>query len=67
MKPTIVIHAGPTEPANAYPAGRHDNTWFWIDADDFNSKVAYSILQTLLALARGVTASQPAVLTIPAG
>jgi hypothetical protein len=67
MKPVIVIHAGPTEPANAYTAARHGNTWFWIDADDFNSKIAYSILQTLLALARGATAAQPAVLTIPAG
>lgn len=67
MKPVIVVHAGPTEPTNAYTAVRHGNTWFWIDADDFNSKIAYSILQTLLALARGATAAQPAVLTIPAG
>jgi hypothetical protein len=67
MKPVIVIHASPTQPANAYAAVRHDNTWYWIDADDFNSKIAYSILQTLLALARGATAAQPAVLTIPAG
>jgi hypothetical protein len=67
MKPAIVIHAGSTEPANAYTSARHDNTWFWIDANDFNSKIAYSILQTLLALARGATAAQPAVLTIPAG
>jgi hypothetical protein len=67
VKPAIVIHTGPTEPTNAFTAARHDTTWFWIDADDFNSKIAYSILQTLLALARGATAAQPAVLTIPAG
>ena len=67
MKPAIVIHAGPNKPANAYVAVRRGDTWFWIDADDFDSKVAYSILQTLLALARGATAATPAVLSIPAG
>jgi len=67
MKPVIVIHAGPTKPANAQVAARHGDAWFWIDADDFDSKVAYSIVQTLLALARGATAATPAVLSIPAG
>ena len=67
MKPAIVIHSGPTKPANAHVAARHGDAWFWIDADDFDSKIAYSILQTLLALARGATAATPAVLSIPAG
>jgi hypothetical protein len=67
MKPTITIHAGTTEPTNAYTSARYADAWFWIDDRDFNSKVAYTILQLLIALVEGSTTGRGPILTIPAG
>jgi hypothetical protein len=53
-------------PADAFTSVRYQQTWFWIDNGDFDSKLAFTVVQILLALAR--TANAPgAILTIPAG
>jgi hypothetical protein len=45
---------------------QYRRTWFWIAEDDFDSKLAFTVLQILLALARTETAPG-AIVTIPAG
>ncbi len=67
MKPIIRTHVGRSAPPNAYTAVRYGDAWFWIDDSDFNSKVAYTILELLIALAQGSTDGRAPVLTIPAG
>jgi hypothetical protein len=60
----VVIHSGANAPSPAYATARYGRTWFWIDENDFDSKLAFSVLQVLLAMAR--TSVPPgAVLTIP--
>ncbi|MCQ8240606.1 hypothetical protein [Rhizosaccharibacter radicis] len=65
-RPVIVIHSAPREPKEAFVRVRYNKTWFFISDTDFDSKVAFTILQTLLALAKTSTAPG-AIVTIPAG
>jgi hypothetical protein len=65
-RPVVVVHSGAKAPHQAFVAIRYHQTWFWISDDDFDSKVAFSIVQILLALTQSTNASG-AVLTIPAG
>ena len=67
LKPIIRVHSGSRAPPGADTTIEYGGTWFWIDPDDFNSKVAYTVLSLLIALAEGSTAGQGAVITIPAG
>lgn len=67
QSPIIRVHSGRTEPANTDTAVRYGQIWFWIDDRDFNSKIAYTLLGFLIALAQGTPAGQAPVLTIPAG
>ena len=62
----IAIRSGPSAPADNFVAARYDGDTYWISATDFRSKLAFEILQNLLALA---TTSHPtgAIVTIPAG
>ena len=65
-RPVVIIHSGTAAPADAFTSVRYQQTWFWIDNGDFDSKLAFTVVQILLALAR--TANAPgAILTIPAG
>jgi hypothetical protein len=65
-RPVVIIHSGKAAPADTFTSVRYHQTWFWIDNGDFDSKLAFTALQILLALAR--TANAPgAILTIPAG
>ncbi len=65
-KPAVVIHSGRSAPADAFTDIEYDHEWFWIADDDFDSKLAFTMLQILLALAK--TSSTPGTLiTIPAG
>ena len=62
----VSIHSGPSAPDDAFVAIRFDRSWYWISARDFRSKLAFAVLQNLLALAQ--TKQPPgAVVTIPAG
>ncbi|WP_419728957.1 hypothetical protein [Lichenicola sp.] len=62
----VAIHSGRSAPDDAFVAIEYDRHWYWISSRDFRSKLAFAVLQNLLALAQS---KQPpgAVVTIPAG
>jgi hypothetical protein len=62
----VIVHSGSKAPDNAFVSVQYKHTWFWISDDDFDSKVAFSIVQTLLSLAQ-TTNAPGTVITIPAG
>jgi len=66
LKPIITVHSGRAEPSDAATAVKYHGSWFWIDGNDFNSKVAFTILGLLISVMQG-TAGQVPILTIPAG
>jgi hypothetical protein len=61
----VVIHSGETAPADVFTSVQYRRTWFWIAEDDFDSKLAFTVLQILLALARTEVAPG-AIVTLPA-
>jgi hypothetical protein len=64
-RPVVIIHSGPAAPADVFTSAQYRRSWFWIAEDDFDSKLAFTVLQVLLALAR--TEIPPgAIVTIPA-
>jgi hypothetical protein len=65
-RPVVIIHSGAAAPADVFTAVQYRRTWFWIAEDDFDSKLAFTVLQILLALARTEIAPG-AIVTIPAG
>ena len=64
-RPVVVIHSGAAAPSDAFTAVQYHQSWFWITNDDFDSKLAHTVLQLLLALSRAPSAPG-AVVTIPA-
>jgi hypothetical protein len=65
-RPVVIIHSGRNAPTRAFAIVRYgDNQYFWIEEDDFDSKLAFTVLRVLLALARNAN-SPAAVVTIPA-
>ena len=61
----ITIHSGPRPPGRSYVQVRHEGSWFWIDRDDFESKLHFAyLLMILRASARDEQSGAP-VLTIP--
>jgi len=65
-RPIVIVHSSDKEPRDAFVMVQYGKTWFWIDDRDFDSKVAFTIVQTLLDLAK-TTSAPGAVITIPAG
>jgi hypothetical protein len=65
-RPVVIIHSGAAAPADVFTSAQYRRTWFWIAEDDFDSKLAFTILQILLALARAEI-PPGAIVTIPAG
>jgi hypothetical protein len=65
-RPVVIIHSGSAAPADVFSSVQYRRTWFWIAEDDFDSKLAFTILQILLALARAEI-PPGAIVTIPAG
>jgi len=65
-RPDVAIHCGKRPPEDSYAAVEYHGTWFWIDSNDFRSKLAFTMVQVLSALA--ATSHTPGtVITIPAG
>jgi hypothetical protein len=65
-RPVVIIHSGVAAPSDVFTSVQYLRTWFWIAQDDFDSKLAFTVLQILLALVR--TEIPPgAIVTIPAG
>jgi hypothetical protein len=63
-RPTIVVHTGASRPAASYVAVQVDEKWFWVDRNDFPSKLAFSILEILKDLAESPSGAASPVLTI---
>ncbi|MDX3910696.1 MAG: hypothetical protein QHC67_12895 [Sphingobium sp.] len=64
-RPTVIIHSGDKPPSDNFTVSQYRDRWYWIDAADFDSKLAFSVMQTLLTLAETTTQSNT-VVTIPA-
>jgi hypothetical protein len=62
----VTIHSGPSKPDDSFGVVEYDKTWFWIDNNDFDSKVAFTFITIMLAAAKTITAPG-AIITIPAG
>jgi len=65
-RPVVIVQSGHKAPHDAFVAIQYHQTWFWISGDDFDSKIAFSLVQILLALTQTTNASG-AIITIPAG
>ncbi len=65
-RPVVVVHSGSKAPPDAFVGIQYHRTWFWISNNDFDSKIAFSVVQILFALVQTTNASG-AVITIPAG
>jgi len=65
-RPVIIIHSGMTSPKDAFTSVEYNDKVFWVNNNDFDSKLAFTTLQILLALAKTSTAPNT-VVTIPAG
>ncbi|WP_267298723.1 hypothetical protein [Neokomagataea tanensis] len=65
-RPEVAIHSGPEAPDRRYAAIQYNDTWYWIDEKDFQSKLAFTMVQVLSALA-ATNHAAAAVVTIPAG
>jgi hypothetical protein len=64
LRPVVVIHSSAAAPKAAFAAAHYGPTWFYIAEDDFDSKLAFTVVQILFALSRSSNAPG-AVLTIP--
>ncbi len=65
-RPEVVIHSSHKAPERRYAAVEYNDMWFWIDEKDFQSKLAFTMVQVLSALA-ATNHTGGAVVTIPAG
>ena len=61
-----LFHVGDQPPKNAYTTIAYQDHAYWIDARDFDSKFAFSTVQSLIALAETSQNSKAPVVTIPA-
>jgi hypothetical protein len=65
--PLISIKSGTAKPADPFVAIEYEKHWFWIDADDFDSKRVFTFLMLVLMLSETGEGGKLPVLTIPAG
>jgi hypothetical protein len=65
-RPIVVVHSGLIAPLHNYTAVDYASSKFWIEASDFDSKYALSLVQDLMALAEVTDTSRAPVVTIPA-
>ncbi len=65
-RPVVIIHAGDAAPQDAFVAVTYRGHSYWISDTDFDSKLAFSVVQIIMALAATSHASGT-VITIPAG
>ena len=62
----IRIHSGKSMPPDAFVSVKYENSWFWIDKGDLESKQMFSLIMMLFTMVdTGPRENQP-VLTIPA-
>lgn len=66
QRPIAIVHAGPKPPSDSYASVKYNGQSFWIDQNDFDSKVAFTTIEILRALAASGTSAPGTVVTIPA-
>jgi len=67
LRPTVVVRTSPNKPQSAYAAVQYQGRWFWIADTDYDSKIAFSVIQIVMSIAQGDADGRKApVLTIPA-
>jgi hypothetical protein len=67
QRPVVVVRTSRSQPQSTYIAVQFKNRWFWVADTDFDSKVAFSIVQILMDIAHDDTsATKGPILTIPA-
>ena len=63
-RPVILVRSGRSRPEGAFTAVEYRGKWFWVDDQDFDSKLAFTMIEILLAL--GKTSAPPGtIITIP--
>ncbi|TDG33474.1 hypothetical protein [Paracraurococcus ruber] len=66
-RPSILVRSGPAAPAGSYVSVRIGDAWYWVEDTDYQSKLAFSILELLKSIAEGARGASLPVLTIPTG
>lgn len=66
-RPMIVIRTGPRVPDHPYAEVKVRDRWYWIEDEDYQSKLTFTILELLKRIAEGGRGTAPPVLTIPTG
>lgn len=61
-----MVKTGEKPPKDAYVNVLYDESSYWIDRGDFDSKYAFTVVQNLMALAEVTDTSKSPVVTIPA-
>ena len=61
----LTIRSSESEPANAAIAVQHNGTWFYVAANDLNSKATFVRLNALFEVTAGRVAGTDPILTIP--
>lgn len=64
LPPLIRIHAGKSQPADAFAAVKYRDYWYWIDDRDFKSKGIFTFLMIIMTLAEKGEEVQAPVVTI---
>jgi hypothetical protein len=65
--PLVRIHSGTSKPEGAHVVTKHNGLWFWIDAQDAQSKRMFLMAQILLSLNDTSGGANAPVVTIPTG
>jgi hypothetical protein len=62
----IVVQNGKNEPDDSFVDVNYHDAWYWIMDTDADSKVAFTVVEILDALAQSSSSSQAPLVTIPA-
>jgi len=65
-RPTVVVQSAKQAPADAYVAVAYRGSSYWIADTDFDSKYAFTVLQSLMALAEASQDNKAPIITVPA-
>jgi hypothetical protein len=63
----MAVHSQKERPASAAVAVQHRGWWFYIADNDTNSKITFSLLNTLFQLQATTGAGKSPLLTLPVG
>ena len=64
-RPVIIVHSGRKPPTDVYAEIGYRASHYWIEDDDFDSKYALTVVQSLMALAEVGDRSHAPIVTVP--